>query len=379
MPSRNELPASLAGFASKQGLEISTTRFKYDVGKLLSAIEPLVPSRDGAAPAPLAPATRRRLSRRTRAWGIAAAVGVLAIAGVVILVLSLGRPPDATASWTELPDIPVELEGAGIAAFEGEIWVAGGVSGDDGRDLLDTVFAFDPKTSTWAEQASLPVPVAFGALVATSDNLFLIGGQEATGAVATVLRLDAGSGQWVEAAPLPEPRLAGAGAWDGSRVVFAGGVGTDHAASDAVYALGESGWESIGVLQIAREKLSAVSDGFGVVWMIGGRDRNSGVAAYGAVDVIEVDQISADNPVDPIHSAGGAWFPGAGACVVGGDTPDGVMAAVDCLTEDSPPALPLPRAGLGATTLDGTVYAIGGYSEGDHGSATTQGLQLDEP
>lgn len=379
MPLRTDLPGPLARFASKQALEMSTTRFKYDMEVLLSALEPLVLARGGATPEPHTPEVPGKRPRRVLIWAVPAAVGSLVIAGVFILMLSLGGPPAPAASWADLPDLPIDLEGAGVAAFDGEIWVVGGVSGDEGRALLDTVFSFDPETSKWAEESSLPAPVAFPALVATSDGLLLIGGQGATGAVATVLRLDGESDQWVEAAPLPEPRLAGAGAWDGSRVVFAGGVGTDHAASDTVYALGEAGWESIGVLQIAREKVSAVSDGFGTVWVIGGRDRASGVAAYGAVDVIQVNQITADSPVDPIHSAGGAWFPGAGACVAGGDGAEGVTGAVDCLTDDSFPALPLPRAGLGAATLDGTIYAIGGYGEGDHGSAATQGLHLDEP
>ena len=53
----------------------------------------------------------------------------------------------------------------------------------------------------------------------------------------------------------------------------------------------------------------------------------------------------------------------------------GFTDAVTCLTtRDSGPPLGLtsPRAGLGAAVLDTTVYVVGGYGPGFHGSTTVE-------
>lgn len=391
MPDAEQLPPPLQPLAGKQAVEISATRFRYDAGRLITALDTLMGRTERTAQ----PALRRHpgrgagwdvhrgmdrganrraagglLPHRLPRWLLPVA-GAVVVAGLVVGFLLLQRP--GVPVWQDLPDAPVALEGAGMAVHDGRIWVAGGVSGQDDRALLDSVLIYDPAAGSWANGPDLPEPVAFASLVAAGPELYLVGGQAAAGAVRTTLRLDAGAGKWVPEAPLPAAREAGAAAWDGSRIVYAGGVGGDHAASDAVYALAGGAWQRIGKLSIAREKAAAVSDSFGTVWIVGGRDRRSGVPAFGAVDIIQVDGRAQGQPVEPVHSAAAVWVQGAGPCALAGDTGLGVTAAVRCLNGPSTlPPLPTPRAGLAAAALGPDVYVMGGYDGGRHGSAVLQ-------
>jgi hypothetical protein len=86
MPSADELPADLAALARRQALELSDTRWDYDVGRLIQAIEVLSrqdrpsggqrPETDGGAP------TRVSASQASRRWRLAVAAAVLLALGV---------------------------------------------------------------------------------------------------------------------------------------------------------------------------------------------------------------------------------------------------------------------------------------------------------
>ena len=86
----------------------------------------------------------------------------------------------------------------------------------------------------------------------------------------SVWRLDAGAEAWVDDQPLPEARGAGAAAWDGSRIVYAGGVGSGSV-SGAVFAFEDGAWSQVARLANPREHLAATSDGEGSVFVVGGR------------------------------------------------------------------------------------------------------------
>jgi hypothetical protein len=379
MPSSEDLPESLRPLADWQATEISSTRFRYDTTRLIEALEqtlgdaPVQPplQKGPPAPHPIPRRTRVLAVVKRRRWALLAASVVVIAALVVTLVVRR-----AGAGWSDLPGLPVALEGAGVAAMDGKVWVAGGVSAGEGRPLLDTVYAYDPQTKVWASAPRLPRPIAFASLTAANGRLYLLGGQAARGAVATVLRLDNPTGSWVEDVALPQARQAGAATWDGTRLVYAGGVGIDHAASNSVYALVDGAWKSVGRLTIPRDKAAVGTDGLGTVWVLGGRNPTYGVGAFGAVDVVHVDSVTAGTPILPVHSSSAVWVPGAGLCLIGGDTGSGVTGAVSCVNPGQKiPPLPSPRAGLGAAVVGETVFVVGGYDSVRHGSTTVQALR----
>jgi Kelch motif len=219
--------------------------------------------------------------------------------------------------------------------------------------------------------------------VSSGQELYLIGGYRGSTLVpvTTVRRLDPVAGRWVRGPDLPVSLGAGAAAWDGRRVVFAGGVGGDGRPSAAVYALENGSWRRIGTLPAAREHLAAASDGNGTTFFLAGEVNGPG----GKVVLAEVDAVTggtvrrlADVP-RPRGSVAGFWSPAAGACVAGGRDGSGkLFSEVDCVDAKGAatrlPSLPTPRHGLGIAVVDGTAYAVLGAAP--QNVRITEALQL---
>ena len=358
-------------FASLSGTLYLARRPEVDVD-----LEPTPPVQH--PPARRQPSARRPHERRRHRLLLGAVVLAVVAAAVLTAGLLLTGPDED--SWTQVEDMPQALEAAAVTTFRDRVFVIGGVNPAAGRGPLSTVQVFDPADGRWSIGPSLPVALNHSAAVATRDALYVLGGLAADGSTATVYRLDGLDGQWQEDRPLPQPRGAGAAAYDGERIVFGGGVARDGAASADVWAMQPGGdWVLQGQLQPAREKLAAATDGYGRVWFLGGRDIEGGPGerTYGDVDIVtktEVQHLGEEVP--PLSAPGGVQFPGQGACVVGGQRPDGSYSgSVHCAEGDEqprPPPLSRARAGLGVTVLRGQVYAVGGYSAGTNGTALAE-------
>ena len=319
---------------------------------------------------------RRRDGRRLprRLMPIAAGTA-LAAALAAVLVLASGSSP---TGWRRLPDLPVALEGAGVAPYDNRIWVVGGVAPDVNRTKLTSVYIYDPGTRSWSDGPSLPVGLDHAAVVSNGPQLFVLGGFSTSGAVRTVYMLDSPTGTWQQQRnSLPGPRGAGAAAWDGSRIVFAGGVATDHRDKADVWALEGDHWRKIGQLQRARDKLAVATDHLSTVWFIAGRDEVGGVAAYPLVDVVHNDAVSPARLVNAVQGPAAVGV-GSGFCMIGGQAPNRFSGEVQCEgTNLALPSLVPPRAGLGAAVLGNTVYAIGGYDANDQGTRSVEALDVE--
>lgn len=289
---------------------------------------------------------------------------------------------DEAAHWKASADAPVAVTEVAATAFGGQVWTAGGF--DESGEALALVQVFDPTFETWEAGPDLPEAVHHAALVSSGDEIYLVGGYVGSGfdrPTAAVHRLDAESGRWAGATPLPSPRAAGAAAWDGERLVYGGGVGPDGLSGD-VLSLDEDGWQRIGQLSDAREHLAAASDGRGRTWLLAGR--TGGLDAnLGAVDLVEGDEVTTQSDLPtPRGGVAAFWLPAAGACVVGGEHPDGTFADVECVGPDGDVTVLAPlaqaRHGLGATAVDGAAYAVlGGPEPGLSVSAVTEMLIME--
>ena len=288
-------------------------------------------------------------------------------------------------AWTTLAEAPQALSEVGVAALDGELWVAGGLTSDGG--VTQAVQVFDPAANEWREGPDLPEPVHHASLVATDSDLVLVGGYRtlAFDPVTDVFVLDQDNDTWVEAPVLPEARGGGAAAWDGERLVFAGGVGPNGLAAD-VWALDDTTggeWTEVGQLSVARDHLAATSDGDGNVWFLAGRE-NSLEANLGTVDLLIGGRIDALGEIPTPRGGVGAFFSQRhGACVAGGEQPTGTFAEVECITADGEttmlPELSSPRHGLGAAAIEGIAYvALGGPNPRLAVSGTLEALRVDE-
>jgi N-acetylneuraminic acid mutarotase len=140
------------------------------------------------------------------------------------------RPGRAAGLVTRLP---AGLRYAGVAALDGKIYVAGGVTP---AGESDSVFVVDPARGTVRRLGTLPAPVAHAPLVALGGKLYLVGGTTSGGApVARIVRIDPWSGSTTVAGRLPHPLADSAAVRVGSRAIVLGG--TSPTPSSAVLAL----------------------------------------------------------------------------------------------------------------------------------------------
>jgi hypothetical protein len=284
--------------------------------------------------------------------------------------------------WVELAPAPTPLTEVAAAPFGGSVWTAGGL--DASGEAVALVQIYDPRFDGWEMGPALPEAVHHAALVATGDAVYLIGGYLGSSfdePSAQVHVLDAATGEWGPGPALPEPRAAGAAAWDGTQIVYAGGVGPDGVAGDVVVLDGD-GWSPLGQLSEPREHLAAASDGAGRVWFLGGR--TGGLDAnLGAVDLVADGGVRriGDLPT-PRGGVAGLHLGGVGACALGGEAPHGTFDEVECVDADgsvtSLPPLGQGRHGLGAAVTEGAAYAVlGGAEPGLHVTATIEALTAD--
>lgn len=284
-----------------------------------------------------------------------------------------GSDPAEVASWETLPDAPFARLEMAVAAHDGLIWLAGGLSALG--DALTDVDVYDPATGDWSDGPTLPTPIHHAALVSDGESLLLVGGYIGSDFnLPTDVVLALSGDTWEAVASLPEARAAGAAAWDGARVVYAGGVGPAGVAAD-VYALAEGAWERIGSMAQVREHLAATSDGQGRTWLLGGRV-GSLTTNLGQAELVDGNAITDIGDL-PTARGGVAAFhdPELGACLTGGEAPDRAFTTVECIDADGDvvtlPALNEPHHGHGATVVDGIAYVVLGGPEPTLSAGTT--------
>jgi actin-like ATPase involved in cell morphogenesis len=328
-------------------------------------------------PVPLEPHRRRR----GLAAGAAAAAVLLVVGAAWFLTRDRGpgpTTPDVPAAggagqWRRVADLPASLEGAAVTAYQDRVWVAGGLSDDEQRTKLTTVFVYDPATDAWSTGPSLPRPISHGSLVATPWNLYFLAGWVQDGGTPQVLKLNATNTAWVPDVPLPEPRVAGAAAFDGSAIVYAGGTRKGGAPTDTVWALRNGAWRSIGKLAAPRQKLAAVGNNVDTVWVLGGRNQQTDTK-FGTVDRIAQGRVAPPGRVTidpPVDSSAAVRLDGIGMCLVGGESPGRTYNDWWCEqpgVAETLPKLDPQRAGMGLARIGQTVYVVGGYGKAFQGT-----------
>ena len=143
----------------------------------------------------------------------------------------------ATDTWTSLPPMPTPREGAGVAAVNGRIYVAGGnVAGGASTNAVEV---FDPIGGTWSAGTPLPAARAHFSLVVAGGRLYAVGGDVTANGTTTVTaaldRFDpAQPAGWTSLAPMSSPRRStAAGALNnGATIAVAGGAASNGIATN---------------------------------------------------------------------------------------------------------------------------------------------------
>ena len=344
------------------------------------------------APSPDAPSQPKREHR----WLVPA---IIAVAGVVAVVLAFAafRPSDGSGTgggttvesepsssslpplvWRSIEPLSAPVDWPGVVALDGELWVVGGLRPGPGNEAVDTVEVYDPEQGQWHPGPTLPIPLEHAAVAADDRTVYVVGGITDSNGVKVVQdkvwMLAEDRQSWKQlASSLLEPRFAGAAAWDGQRLVFAGGMTAPEREgglpSPEVYVLESpddegSQWVKLETeLQNARQHLAAAADDQGQVWFIGGRGGPGGQTVFGSVDIVKDDSITAGQDVTPVHAPAAVWHSKTGVCLLGGATFDGAWDTTNAVTCPGWPKLLEDRAGAGAAIVDDVVYLVGGYSD----------------
>jgi N-acetylneuraminic acid mutarotase len=239
-----------------------------------------------------------------------------------------------TNTWSSIPDLPIQVHHPNVAAVDGKIYVLGALTGINPRRTVAQTYRFDPsKPDSWELLGEMPPGTERGAsAVAVHGSVVYIGGglrpteNTATGhfAVDMVSSYDTDSGKWTALPRLPEARDHVGGAFVKDTFYVVGGrVGNQTSVRGTVFMLEKDGtnWEtSKSRMPTPRGGISASAVG-NRIYTFGGE--GNVVSSKGVFSECESYDVEEDE-----------WR--------------------------RETTMKIPRHGMGAVALDGTIYIPGG-------------------
>lgn len=115
--------------------------------------------------------------------------------GVALSSQNFVGAQNQTASWRELPALPVPISGHFAGATQGALIVAGGANfpiplfQGGTKNWVAEIRVLPKNSQSWLSTPALPAPLAYGASVSDRDGLICIGGGDADKHSAQVFRL----------------------------------------------------------------------------------------------------------------------------------------------------------------------------------------------
>ncbi len=235
--------------------------------------------------------------------------------------VSEGLVRSGVSRWTEGARMPTARARLAFVALDGLLYAIGG---DSAQGISNLVEVYDPSTDLWSRRAGKPTPVANVGAAAWQGRLYVPGGYTASGEATDVLEIyDPALDTWSSGPPMPEPLFGYALAITGDKLIlFGGSNGSGYRDVTYVYDLRAEAW-SMGASSGAQRAFAAatVADD-GLIYVLGGYDGRN-----------ELDLCQRYDPQRDAEGAG-AW-------------------------SECAPML-AKRAGLGAASAAGQLYAIGG-------------------
>ena len=306
-------------------------------------------------------------------------VALAAIAIVVLAAVLGSRGPGGTAvaSAAGRPwhfDASMSQRRSYLAASElhGKIYAAGGMVGETGR-FLSVVQRFDPKANGWTTLRPLPEPIRAAAGAALDGQVYVFGGQTEHGVSRRVLAYDVAKGDWSDRAPLPRAIFNEAAVALGGKIYVLGGYsrGTELR-SVYVYDPKADSWTESTPMPIPNHTFGAVAFR-GDIWTFGGRRGEETLRAVWIFDPVTGTWRAGPTMPKPMELNGTAVW-GSQIHTIWEHTYQIYDARTGTWSQGPEPLV--PRHGLKAFAIDGTLYTVGGCTTDLHDSQVVEARNI---
>jgi N-acetylneuraminic acid mutarotase len=315
------------------------------------------------------------------------AVVLMATAVVAVLPARAGYASPTNIGWSFRTPIPIARWRAGIStAPDGDIYVFGG---ETATGVTGEVERYDPTTDTWMQRKAMPTPRgAVLAVTGSNGRIYVIGGHPAGGDAGSVVEeYDPASDSWTTKANYPIRAMAPGGARgpDGTIYVIGGYPGCCFGYNNAVYAydITTDTWSARASMPTPREAPGVTLATDNKIYAVGGNGTGpspgQAVEAYDPATNTWTTRASL-----PINQSGLSLVaaPNSKLYAIGFDA--GTVLEYDPATDSWTPTTPLnrPRTYLtAAVAANGRLYAIAGQERpsGNISNVTEQGVLGGQP
>lgn len=133
-------------------------------------------------------------------------------------------PGDSQEGWISKAEMSMPRSYFGIGVVDGVIYVIGGMTGEEGKEL-SLAEAYYPSKDMWAIRNPMPTARSSVGSATVRDKVYVLGGMAGTEILSTVEAYDPSSDSWSRRAPMPTSRFGLAAVSIGDRI-YAIGVQT---------------------------------------------------------------------------------------------------------------------------------------------------------
>jgi hypothetical protein len=323
-----------------------------------------------------------------RRAGIASAVGVLAVAAIVVAATRSGGAADdrgagaaAADRWSPRTPSPLERTEVAAARIGRHVYVVGGFDRATGA-TTDAVARYDIRRDSWGLVEPLPIAVNHATAASARGKLYVHGGftdeRRLTGATAQLHVYDPARGSWKRLPDSATPRAAHALGAIGGKLFAAAGANSssDKLRTLEIYSISKGRWKAGQAMDVGRNHVGSTV-ARDRLYVLGGRPGNLAVGEVYDPDTRRWSRL----PSLSTPRSGFAAVTVRGRVVAfGGETAAGTIPEVEMLRGGRWSELPdmlTPRHGVGGAARKGRAFALeGGPEPGFHFSNAVESLKV---
>ena len=283
-------------------------------------------------------------------------------------------PQTEGGTWTQKADMPTPRGAHATCVFNGNIYVIGGA--DDGNNVVAKVEVYDPVTDTWTQKADMPTGRGGHAASIVNGKIYVIGGWDGGKKLSTIEEYNPKTDTWTRKTDMPTPRpYLGTCAVNGKIYAIGGWAGANLPGLLTVeeYDLTADRWTRKADMPTGRVGLATAAVN-GKIYAIGGTanwEKGPDLSVVEEYDPVtdtwtkKADmlfkryRLSVAVVNGNIYAIGGFEDPGGPANFF--HPPEVYDPATNTWTELTD--MQVPRQFLSSSTVNGKIYAIGGWGE----------------